>query len=86
MTNEILINPESIQFILNDASLSDEVKRIGEKVIAAERISPEEGLYLYEHGSLGLLGALANFIREKKNGERGGATDFRIRFHSILFH
>ncbi len=78
MTNELIDNQNSIQFILKDESLNSELKRIGEKVIAAERISTEEGLYLYENGSLGLLGVLANFIREKKNGD---SVFFNRNFH-----
>lgn len=33
-----------------------------------ERISKEEGLFLYEHAELGFLGSLANAVRERKNG------------------
>ena len=39
---------------------------IAQKVFDKERITAEEGLYLYERASLGFLGSLANFIREKK--------------------
>ena len=78
MTNELTANSDSIQFILNDDSLNSELKRIGEKVLNSERITTDEGLYLYENGSLGFLGSLANFIREKKNGD---AVFFNRNFH-----
>jgi aminodeoxyfutalosine synthase len=51
---------------------------IGEKILAGERITPEEGLELFERGTLSLLGALANHVREKKHGHR---TYFNRNFH-----
>jgi len=53
-------------------------KKITEKVIEDERISDEEGIFLFEKGSLGLNGTLANYIREKKHG---GKTYFNRNFH-----
>jgi aminodeoxyfutalosine synthase len=52
-----------------DTKLDAALKLIAEKVLSGQRISPAEGIYLYEHGSLGFLGTLANHIREKKNGQ-----------------
>jgi aminodeoxyfutalosine synthase len=51
---------------------------IAQKVFSKERISPDEGHYLYEKASLGFLGTLANFIREEKNGK---ITFFNRNFH-----
>jgi aminodeoxyfutalosine synthase len=51
---------------------------ISKKVFDKKRITPEEGLYLFEHASLGYLGTLANFIREEKNGKN---TYFNRNFH-----
>ncbi len=51
---------------------------IARKVQTEERITTEEGLYLYEHAPLGYLGTLANHIREKKHGNR---TYFNRNFH-----
>ena len=67
---------ESKQICLNnkDAQLA----RIAQKVFNKERINSEEGLYLYEKASLGYLGSLANFVREKKNGIK---TYFNRNFH-----
>src|SRR5450631_4042627 len=52
--------------------------RIGEKIIGQERISPEEGLALFERGSLPYLGSLANHVRERLHGDR---TYFNRNFH-----
>jgi len=60
------------------SSLSTDLKAIQEKVYAGERISDEEGLLLFEKGSLPFLGALANFIREKKHGD---IVYFNRNFH-----
>src|SRR5438445_12735175 len=44
--------------------------RIGEKILAGERITPAEGLELFEKGTLSYLGALANYVREKLHGDK----------------
>ena len=51
---------------------------IGEKIISNERLTPDEGVYLFTHGSPGWLGALANFVRERKHGHK---TYFNRNFH-----
>jgi aminodeoxyfutalosine synthase len=58
--------------------LSDSLKAIAEKVRNGERITPEEGIVLFEQGSLGFLGSLANVIRESKHGH---ATYYNRNFH-----
>jgi aminodeoxyfutalosine synthase len=67
---------DSKQVCLNnkDIHLAD----IAKKVFDKKRVTPEEGLYLFEHASLGYLGTLANFIREDKNGKN---TYFNRNFH-----
>ena len=45
------------------------LRAIAEKVTSGKRISAEEGLALYKEGELGFLGMLANYVREKKNGD-----------------
>jgi aminodeoxyfutalosine synthase len=55
-----------------------ELKRIGEKILSAQRITQEEGLFLFEKGSLSYLGAMANFVREKLHGNK---TYFNKNFH-----
>lgn len=55
-----------------------ELFKIGEKIAAGERLTPEEGLYIFEHASLGWVGAMANFVRERMHGDR---TYFNRNFH-----
>ena len=69
---------EKLSFLLNDKNLSNELKLIAEKVLNSERITFEEGVYLYENAELGYLGVLANYIREKKHGDY---TYFNRNFH-----
>src|SRR5918993_5898986 len=51
---------------------------IAGKIVNKERISPAEGLVLFEHGSLPFLGALANLVRERLHGN---TTYFNRNFH-----
>ncbi len=51
---------------------------IASKIDAGERVTAEEGLMLFEKGSLAVLGTMANFIREKKHGHK---TYFNRNFH-----
>ncbi len=44
------------------------LQTISKKVFNNERISIEDALILYKEAELGMLGILANYIREKKNG------------------
>ena len=67
-----------IESVLNDPNLDADLKRIAQKVFADERISEEEGLLLFEKGELSYLGALANYIREKRHGNK---TYFNRNFH-----
>jgi aminodeoxyfutalosine synthase len=60
------------------ALTNDRLKAIGQAVTAGKRISAEDGLYLFEHASLGFAGTLANFIREQKHGH---ITYFNRNFH-----
>jgi aminodeoxyfutalosine synthase len=71
-------NTADINVILNDKSLDSDLKIIAEKVFKGERINFTEGVLLFEKGTLGYLGALANFVREKKNGDN---TYFNRNFH-----
>lgn len=55
-----------------------ELERIGEKILGEERISPAEGLVLFQRGDLAYLGALANYVRERRHGNK---TYFNRNFH-----
>ncbi len=54
------------------------LKVIAEKVLEKERINDEDGLLLFEKGSLAFLGTLANYIREDRHGNK---TYFNRNFH-----
>lgn len=69
---------QTLAILLNNPNLSKPLLTIAQKVKDKERISFEEGVYLYEHAELGYLGVLANFIREEKHGDN---TYFNRNFH-----
>ena len=69
---------QQLDLLLDSAVLTPEHRLIAEKVAKAERISPEEGLFLFEHADLAFVGALANTVRERKNGDN---TYFNRNFH-----
>lgn len=60
------------------SSVAPALKKIAEKVFANERITFDEGVLLYEHGELGFVGSLANYIRQQKHGDK---TFFNRNFH-----
>jgi aminodeoxyfutalosine synthase len=70
------MNKESVSRLVEEQP--EDLKRIGEKIIADKRISDEDGLLLFERGSLSFLGALANYVREKNHGQK---TYFNRNFH-----
>jgi len=69
---------KDLETLLSDKSLSENMKAIGLKVAEGKRISNEDALLLFEEGSLGFTGSLANYIREKKHGDN---TYFNRNFH-----
>jgi aminodeoxyfutalosine synthase len=46
--------------------------------LKGERINFDDGVLLYEKGDLGFVGALANFVKEKKSGNN---VFFNRNFH-----
>jgi aminodeoxyfutalosine synthase len=70
--------PLNIDALLHHSELPEDLRNIAQKVVNNERISPEEGILLYEKGELGFLGSLANFVRERKHGNY---TYFNRNFH-----
>ncbi len=71
-------NKSGIGILLADAGLDSGLKAIAAKVSVGERISEDEGLYLFEKADLGYLGILANHVRESKHGDN---TYFNRNFH-----
>ncbi|WP_118972328.1 aminofutalosine synthase MqnE [Taibaiella koreensis] len=67
--------PESL---IEQVKQDPELQQIAEKVIREERITEAEGLALFERGELNFLGALANFVRERRHGNK---TYFNRNFH-----
>ena len=72
------VHPVAIDTLLNSAAVPAHLKKIAQKAIAGERISPEEGLALYRDGEIGFLGSVANYIRQAKHGDY---TYFNRNFH-----
>jgi len=64
--------------VIQDSKIDKDLKTIAQKVYTGERITTAEGILLYEKGELGYLGALANYVREKKNGNN---VYFNRNFH-----
>jgi len=54
------------------------LKNIAEKVKLKQRITDDDGMYLFEKASLSFVGFLANYIREIKHGD---ITYFNRNFH-----
>jgi aminodeoxyfutalosine synthase len=67
----------NIDLVLS-ADLDQDLRNIANKVVAGERITFDEGVILYKKGELAFVGALANYIREKKHGNN---TYFNKNFH-----
>lgn len=67
-----------LKLVIDDPHLDAALKQIALKVLENKRISFEEGVLLYKQAELGYLGVLANYIREKKNGNY---TYFNRNFH-----
>ena len=69
---------QKLNTLLADKSLAEDLRNIAQKVAKGERINFDEGVLLYEKGELGYLGVLANYIREKRHGDK---TYFNRNFH-----
>jgi aminodeoxyfutalosine synthase len=64
----MILSKHNPKEIINNSSYSNELKAIANKVFNGERITFDEGVLLYKEAELGFLGILANYVREKKNG------------------
>lgn len=73
-----MISTHSPLELITESSVSIQLKQIALKVLDGKRITEEEGVILYKEGSLSFLGVLANFVREKKSGDR---VYFNRNFH-----
>lgn len=68
----------SLQHTYTPVDLPVHLQDIASKVYAGERISGDEALVLYTEAPLGFTGHLANYVREKRHGNR---TFFNRNFH-----
>lgn len=71
MATEILIND-----LVQHSSVG--VRKASDKVLSGQRLDQNDALFLYQEAELGLLGILANHIREKLNKDY---TYFNRNFH-----
>jgi aminodeoxyfutalosine synthase len=71
------MNTKQIEVIIG-AEKDSHLQTIGKKVIQNERLSFDEGVYLFEKASLPYVGALANWKRESLHGNK---TYFNKNFH-----
>jgi len=69
---------EQVSHPLSFTEVSPALQSIADKVYEGGRLSPEEGVRLFEEGSLPFLGALANHVRERLHGNK---TFFNRNFH-----
>lgn len=69
---------EKLKSLFSEAVAYKDLNTIAEKILNKERISDEDALILFEKGSLGFLGTLANHIREELHGDK---TYFNRNFH-----
>jgi aminodeoxyfutalosine synthase len=71
------MNTRNIEVIIG-AQADNRLQQIGNKVIHNERLSFDDGVYLFEKSSLPYVGSLANWKRESLHGNK---TYFNKNFH-----
>ena len=71
------MNTRNIEVIIG-AQADNRLQQIGNKVIHNERLSFDDGVYLFEKATLPYAGALANWKRESLHGDK---TYFNKNFH-----
>ena len=62
----ITLSPSGMNFFLQHSPLRD----LYDKVVAGERLSDEDALRLFESKDLNAIGAIADFARQRKVGQR----------------
>ncbi len=70
------MNHTAIDTIIKSSNIN--LRNIAAKIIEGVRITDADALWLYENGEISSLGVLANYVREKKNGQY---TYFNRNFH-----
>lgn len=64
--------------MVTTTGISEDLQLIADKVKKGQRITDEECMLLFEKGSLGFVGSLANYIKEKLHGDK---VFFNRNFH-----
>ncbi len=73
-----MMNLQAVEALIEGPELSQDLRRIGHKVMKRERLSEDDAILLFEKTPLSYLGALANFVRERMHGD---TTYFNRNFH-----
>ncbi len=73
-----MVKPLNLSEVFKQSNLDKQLLHIAEKVQNGERLTDEEGVFLFEKGELGFLGALANFVSDKLHH---GKVYFNRNFH-----
>lgn len=73
-----MMTQNGVAEIISRTGLDKGLKNIAEKVFNKERLTPEEGVLLFEKGEVGYLGALANHVREQLHSDK---VYFNRNFH-----
>lgn len=73
-----MTSSEQVSTLVELSNVDTALKAIANKVLRGERITPEEGITLYEKADLNFVGTLANYIREKRHGHN---TYFNHNIH-----
>ena len=63
-----MISEPQLSNLINASGVDSELKNIAQKVLNKERITFDDGVYLFKHANLSFVATLANFVREQKNG------------------
>lgn len=74
----MIVRPLNLSEVFSNTHLDKNLIGIAEKVKSSERITEEEGIYLFERGELGFVGALANHIAGQLHN---GKVYFNRNFH-----
>ena len=74
----LMRSPNSSVLELVERTPDTDLRNAGLTILAGKRISFDEGVLLFEKASLPWLGALANWVRENKHGNK---TYFNRNFH-----
>jgi len=69
---------EAVLAAMEGVVAEKELRKLAEKVLAGTRITPNEGLLLFEKAPIALVGMLANYVRERLHRH---TTYFNRNFH-----